>query len=103
MKKIILAAVMLLSLNMGIQAQSVERKGNNFTQVSNKGEKSSGKEIKTKYTYTDSKGVVYPIYLSSTGKAFIKKVSKKTGKEYKQYMPEIGKQINPEAYKEDKK
>jgi len=46
---------------------------------------------------------VYPIYLSSTGKAFIKKVSKKTGKEYKQYIPEIGKQINPEAYKEDKK
>ncbi len=104
MKKIILAAIMLLSLNMGIQAQSVERKGNNFTQVSNnKSGKSSGKETKTQYTYTDSKGNVYPIYLSSTGKAFIKKVSKKTGKEYKQYMPEIGKQINPEAYKEDKK
>ena len=99
MKKIILAAIMLFSLNMGIQAQSVERKGNNFTQVSNKKE-SSGKETKTQYTYTDSKGVVYPIYLSSTGKAFIKKVSKKTGKVYRQYLPEIGKQINPEAYKE---
>ena len=102
MKKIILAAIMLLSLNVGVQAQSVERKGNNFTQVSNKKE-SSGKETKTQYTYTDSKGVVYPIYLSSTGKAFIKKVSKKTGKEYRQYLPEIGKQINPKAYKEDKK
>lgn len=99
MKKIILAAIMLLSLNVGVQAQSVERKGNNFTQVANKGGKSSEKEIKTKYTYTDSKGNVYPIYLSSTGKAFIKKVSKKTGKEYKQYLPEIGKQINPKAYK----
>ena len=103
MKKIILAAIMLLSLNVGVQAQSVVKSGNNFTQVSNKGGKSSGKETKTQYTYTDSKGNVYPIYLSSTGKAFIKKVSKKTGKEYKQYMPEIGKQINPEAYKEDKK
>lgn len=104
MKKIILAAIMMLSLNVGVQAQSVERKGNNFTQVSNnKGGKSSGKETKTKYTYTDSKGNVYPIYLSSTGKAFIKKVSKKTGKEYRQYLPEIGKQINPSAYKEDKK
>lgn len=102
MKKIILAAIMLLSLNVGVQAQSVERKGNNFTQVSNKKE-ASGKEVKTKYTYTDSKGNVYPIYLSSTGKAFIKKVSKKTGKEYRQYLPEIGRQINPSAYKEDKK
>ena len=100
MKKFILAAIMLFSLNVGVQAQSVERKGNNFTQVTNKGGKSGGKETKTQCTYTDSKGNVYPVYLSSTGKAFIKKVSKKTGKEYKQYMPEIGKQINPEAYKE---
>jgi hypothetical protein len=65
--------------------------------------KSSGKETKTKYTYTDFKGNVYPIYLSASGKAFTKKVSKKTGKEYRQYLPEIGKQINPEAYKEGKK
>ena len=100
MKKLFIAAIMLFSLNMGIQAQSVQRQGNTFTQVSNK--KSASKETKTQYTYKDSKGVEYPIYLSSTGKAFIKKVSKKTGKEYKQYVPEIGKQINPEAYKEKK-
>lgn len=100
MKKIIIAAIMLFSLSMSIQAQSVQKQGNNFTQVSNK--KSSGKETKTQYTYTDSKGVVYPVWLSSTGKAFIKKVSKKTGKEYRQYLPEIGKQINPEAYKDKK-
>ena len=100
MKKLFIVAIMLLSWNMGIQAQSVQKQGNNFTQVSNKGGKSGGKETKTQYTYTDSKGVVYPVWLSSTGKAFIKKVSKKTGKEYKQYVPEIGKQINPKAYKE---
>ena len=101
MKKLFIAAMMLLSLNMGINAQSAQRQGNNFTQVSNP--KTSGKETKTEFTYTDSKGNVYPVYLSATGKAFIKKVSKKTGKEYKMYMPEIGKQINPEAYKENKK
>lgn len=88
-----------MSLSLGVQAQNVERKGNTFTQVTNK--KSSGKEVKTQYTYTDSKGNTYPIYLSSTGKAFILKVSKKSSK-YKQYMPEIGKQINPEAYKDKK-
>ena len=100
MKKIIIAAIMLFSLSMNIQAQSVQKQGNNFTQVSNK--KPSGKETKTQYTYTDSKGVKYPVYLSSAGKAFIKKVSKKTSKEYRQYLPEIGKQINPEAYKDKK-
>lgn len=100
MKSIIITVIMLFSLSLGVQAQSVQRQGNTFTQVSNKGGKSSGKETKTKYTYTDSKGNVYPIYLSSAGKAFIKRISKKTGKEYKQYVPEIGKQINPKAYKE---
>ena len=98
MKKIIIAAIMLFSFGMGIQAQSVVKSGNTFTQVSNKGGKSGGKETKTQYTFKDSKGNTYPVYLSSTGKAFIKKVSKKTGKEYKQYLPEIGKQINPKAY-----
>ena len=100
MKKLIIAAMMLLSMNVGIYAQSVSRQGNTFTQVSNK--KSAGKETKTQYVYKDSKGNSYPVWLSSSGKAFIKKVSKKTGKEYRQYVPEIGKQINPEAYKEKK-
>lgn len=100
MKKLIICISMMLAFGLVSNAQSVTRQGNNFTQVSNK--KSSGKETKTQYTYTDSKGAVYPVYLSSTGKAFIKKVSKKTGKEYKQYLPEIGKQINPEAYKDRK-
>lgn len=101
MKKIFIAAIMLLGLTMGVQAQSVQRQGNNFTQVSNP--KTSGKETKTEFTYTDSKGNIYPVYLSASGKAFIKRVSKKTGKEYKMYLPEVGKQINPKAYKEEKK
>ena len=101
MKKLIICISMMLAFGLASNAQSVQRQGNNFTQVSNK--KSTGKETKTQYTYTDSKGVVYPVYLSSTGKAYIKKVSKKTGKEYKQYVPEIGKQINPSAYQDKKK
>jgi hypothetical protein len=103
MKKLFLAAIMLLSMNVGVQAQNVIKSGNTFTQVSNKGGKSGGKETKTQYTFKDSKGNVYPVYLSASGKAFVKRVSQKTGKEYKQYVPEIGKQINPKAYKEDKK
>lgn len=102
MKKIILAAVMLFSLSLGVQAQSVQRQGNNFTQVSNKGGKSGSKETKTQYTYTNSKGEVSPVYLSATGKAFIYYTNKK-GEQKRRYMPEVGKQINPKAYKEDKK
>lgn len=53
----------------------------------------------TKTQYNDTiKGVVYPVYLSKGGKAFIWRTSK-TGKEYKMYKPEIGKRINPQAYK----
>ena len=100
MKKLIICISMMLAFSLATDAQSVQRQGNTFTQVNNK--KSGGKETKTQYTYKDSKGVEYPIYLSSTGKAFIKKVSKKTGNEYKQYLPEVGKQINPEAYKDKK-
>ena len=96
MKKLVLCISMMLAFGLVSNAQSVQKQGNNFTQVTNK--KSAVKETKTQYIYTDSKGVVYPVWLSSTGKAFIKKVSKKTGKEYKQYIPEIGRQINPSAY-----
>ena len=91
--------IMFLVGSCPANAQEVQRNGNNFTQIA-KEKVSESKETKTEYTYTDTKGNVYPIYLSSTGKAFVKKVSKKTGKEYKCYIPEVGKQINPEAYKE---
>ena len=98
----IICILMMLAFGLVSNAQSVTRQGNTFTQVSNQKGKSASKETKTEYVFKDSKGVEYSVYLSSTGKAFIKKVSKKTGKEYKQYVPEIGKQINPEAYKDKK-
>lgn len=101
MKKLVLCISMMLVCGFGTYAQDVVKQGNTFTQVSK--EKQSGQETKTEYVYKDSKGVEYPVWLSSTGKAFIKKVSKKTGKEYKQYLPEVGKRINPKAYKEEKK
>ena len=99
MKKLIIVAIMLLGVSMAISGQSVQRQGNNFTQVSNK--KSSDKATKTQYTYTDSKGIVHSVYLSEGGKAFIYYINKK-GEQKRRYMPEIGKQINPEAYKDKK-
>lgn len=92
-----LVAFLFIGLALDVataKAQNVIKEGNTFVS-----QKTKVKETKTTYTYKDSQGKVYPVYLSSTGKAYIIKVSKKTGKEYKQYVPEIGKQINPNAYK----
>lgn len=78
--------------------QNVVRDGNAF--IAKSATKESV-ETKTNYVYKDSKGVVYPIYLSPKGKAYYKKIDK-DGKVKKVYTPEIGRQINPDAYKNNK-
>lgn len=100
MKKMIICISMMFAFGLVSNAQSVIKEGKTFTQVTNK--KEAGKDTPTEYKYVDSKGEVHTVMLSSTGKAFIWKTSKKTGKAYKQYLPDVGKEINPEAYKEDK-
>lgn len=76
---------------MNVCAQNVVLKGKTFIEQQTDSTKSNA--TKTEYTYQDKKGNVYPIYLSSRGKAFILMTSKKTGKEYRKYLPEITKQI----------
>lgn len=44
-------------------------------------------EQQTEYTWEDKKGVKYPIFISKKGACYIKRISAKTGKEYKQYLP----------------
>ena len=70
-------------------AQSVTKQGTMFVQQSKKCKSAT----KTKYTYKAADGKVYPIYLSPNGKAFIIRVSKKTNKEYRDYLPEVTKQL----------
>lgn len=81
MKKVVLMLCMLL-LGGTLAAQDVVRKGNTFEQVSKK--KKSVEPIKTKYTFKTLDGKVYPVYVSSNGKCFIKRISK-NGKEYPYY------------------
>lgn len=105
MKKLfILVAIAIMCI--GSSAQNVVREGNTFTTVSSSS-RSKQEPIKTKFTWVDSKGVEYPIYVSSTGSCYVVKVSKKTGKEYKQYLGEdVSKQICSELnmqYKPTKK
>lgn len=78
-------------------AQGVVRKGNTFEQVSKKENASTAQ--KTPFTYKDSKGKVYPIFITKNGRCFVMKVSSKTNKEYKMYMKE---EISREICKEMK-
>lgn len=85
-------------------AQSVVRKGNNFSQVSN----TTRDTLETEYTFTDSKGVVYPIIINkATGRCYVWRVSSKTQKGYRAYLKaEISQTIAKELgveYKETKK
>lgn len=103
MKHLLIMLVMMLAFSTA-NAQSYTRNGNNFTQISIK---TSGNATKTKFTWTDSKGKNYPIFVSSTGRCYVNRVSSKTGKEYKYYLKEdIAREVCKElgiTYQEKKK
>lgn len=94
MKKLLflMLALVLMAGASPVAAQDIKRQGNMFVEQSTQRKASTG--TKTKYTYKAKDGKVYPVYLSKNGKAYIIRVSKKTGKEYKQYLPEVTAQIN---------
>lgn len=72
-----------------MSAQTYVKQGTTITQVV----KQKAKDIKTEYTYKDSKGNEYPIYLSVNGRAYYVRISAQ-GKEYKSYLgEEISRQI----------
>ena len=96
MKKLFLILSILFCAN--VFAQEYKKEGSVFIQQT-----VSSKEIATPYTWKDSKGVEYPIYLHKYVKGekegqwtcYIKKISK-NGNEYRYYLPngpEIAKDI----------
>ena len=87
MKHLILAVLILISINCFSQ-NNVKLEGNVFVEQTIK-----STDTKTNLSYKDKKGTVYPIYLSKRGKAYIIRTSKK-GNQYKQYLPEVTKQLN---------
>ena len=94
---IILMAFFTLTMNA-----QVVREGNTFS--STKTINNSSKAEKTKFTWKDSKGVEYPIYISASGSCYVIKVSKKSGKEYKNYLgPEVSQEVCKALGREYKK
>lgn len=81
---------LVLAASLGAHSQNVVQKGKTFVVASDTIDKDS--YTKTEYFYQDKTGK-YPIYLSANNKAFIWKVSKKTGKDYRKYLPEITKML----------
>lgn len=91
MKKLFLSVVLAMMAGT-IFPKEVKREGTTFVEVAST-KVNLGNATKTKYTYKAKDGKEYPIYLSKNGKAFIVRVSKKSGKEYRQYLPEVTEQL----------
>lgn len=84
---IIVLILGFLVLATRTQAQSVQLKGKTFYAVKDSSRKSQ--PIDTGYEYVDKDNVSHKVFLSKNGKAFIIRVSKKTGKEYRQYLTKV--------------
>lgn len=101
MKKLLIAiAIVLGMMATGYAQTKYEQNGKTFKQVqSEKAIKKGAEPLATGFTWEDSKGNKYPIWISNGGKgsAYIIRVSKKTGKEYKQY---LGKEITADLKKQ---
>lgn len=112
MKKTLLSIVMLtLAITASSQSKTTEktykRDGKAFVQKADA--QASVTDTATAYVWRDKQGNEYPIYLHRYTKgdkagrytAYVIRVSKKTGKQYKQYLTD-GEQIANEILKETK-
>lgn len=105
MKKLFIAAVLFFAALSGVNAQDNNKSNNNVTREGKtfiaQGAKTKGENAKTEYSYTDTDGKTYEIYLSKNGRAYIKRVSAKTGNTYNKYLPEeVSRQICKEIGRE---
>lgn len=86
MKKLVLIVAAMLIAFGGMAETKVTRKGNTFVVEAPSSRKVEA-PVNTGLTW-EVRGQKYPIFISpSSGACFIIKVSKKTGKEYRQYLP----------------
>lgn len=88
------ALIFLCAALQECRAQSVTRQGKLFIQNPSNSTIKKDSITLTGYYYVTSDGTRYPIYKSSKGKCFIIRTSSKTGKEYRQYLPEVTKQLS---------
>ena len=88
MKRISLFLCLLLAATVAMgQTRSFTTNGNNYKAVQSDRSTAASQDTVTPYTYEVS-GTQYPIHIGKTGACYIVRVSKKSGKEYRQYLGE---------------
>lgn len=91
-KRLFTLLLLVLTMGLAANAQSYTREGNTF--ISSTGERSKTEPVKTKFTWRDSKGKEYPVYISPKDSCFVIKGKDKNGKDKRHYLgPEISQQI----------
>lgn len=92
MKKFFILVAIATMCVFNCSAQ-ITREGKTFKKTASARSKETAQKD-TGYLWTDSKGVEYPIYMGASGACYVVKISKKTNKEYKQYLDkEVSMQI----------
>jgi hypothetical protein len=101
MKKLMIIAFAVLGMAFATPAQvKYEQSGNTFKRIeAEKTIKKGAEPLNTGFTWEDSKGNKYPIWISNGGKgsAYIIRTSQKTGKVYKAY---LGKEMTQDIKKQ---
>jgi len=83
---IVLFLVLMLGIcSKGFSSDTIKKKPNVIVSVDGNF-KELPKEFPTDKIYTSIDGINYPVFKSTTGKYFIKKISPKTNKEYRFYL-----------------
>lgn len=83
MRKLIIAAVALLTISIAVCAQNYVKVENKFIQIDKKPKKV--KTYQTGYFYVID-GTDHPIYRTENNKYFILRTSRRTNEQYKQYL-----------------
>lgn len=88
MKTLITLIITLFCTFTTVFAQNYTQKGTTFIENTSNPTSKKDKSIETKYTWQDKEGKSHKIYLSKSGRAFVKITSKKTGNVYNKYLNE---------------
>ena len=88
MKQLFIIFISIFCIFTTVNAQNYTQKGTTFIENTSNSASKRGKSIETKYTWQDKESKSHKIYLSKSGRAFVKVTSKKTGNEYNKYLDE---------------
>jgi hypothetical protein len=83
MKKLIFAALFIAAtFNASAQVKQ-DKAGNYYTSPTGRTKQDT---TNTGHTFTDAKGNKYQVFQSASGKLFVPRISKQTGRYYRQYL-----------------